>query len=519
MRIALVSPYSWTYPGGVTRHVEALPASCSAAGHDVRVLAPFDPDDRRAALLHRGARPQARERPDWLVPLGRTLGWHVQRRGLQPRARRRPRSRACARELRAGALRRRARPRARRAGRRLGRADGRRAPLVGTFHCYSESACRRSGRRRASARGAAQPPRRADRRLRGRGVDRPALLRRRATGSSPTASTCPRTARPRRAGARRRRAAADRVRRPGRRAQGPAGPAARLRGAARATSPRELTYRRRRAEDEVEPLLRDRDGVTAPRHASTTTSKHARARATPTCSCAPSLGGESLRHGAHRGVRRRHAGRRLGHRRLPRRRRRRPRRRCSSRAATRPRSPRRCATSRSTRRAARAGRRPPRAAPSATPGRASPPRSSRPTRTRSPCPARGRRASAPRVRIGAAPADGGPRAPAAPAAVARAAAGGAARRGAGARRAALGLAAAARAVGGSWLALAAHRPRPDRPARCVASSPSWVLVALGAHVLLDAAARGRLARDPARRRCPTRGRASRRACRAPRSAC
>ena len=24
MRIALVSPYSWTYPGGVTRHIEAL---------------------------------------------------------------------------------------------------------------------------------------------------------------------------------------------------------------------------------------------------------------------------------------------------------------------------------------------------------------------------------------------------------------------------------------------------------------------------------------------------------------
>ena len=24
MRVALVSPYSWTYPGGVTRHIEAL---------------------------------------------------------------------------------------------------------------------------------------------------------------------------------------------------------------------------------------------------------------------------------------------------------------------------------------------------------------------------------------------------------------------------------------------------------------------------------------------------------------
>ena len=43
MRIALVSPYSWSYPGGVTRHIEALAEQYLAAGHDVRVLAPYDP--------------------------------------------------------------------------------------------------------------------------------------------------------------------------------------------------------------------------------------------------------------------------------------------------------------------------------------------------------------------------------------------------------------------------------------------------------------------------------------------
>src|ERR1043165_9057322 len=75
MRIALVSPYSWTYPGGVTRHIEALATELIAAGHDVRVFAPFDRDRRRAALLHRGTRPQPREAPDWLVPLGGTIGW------------------------------------------------------------------------------------------------------------------------------------------------------------------------------------------------------------------------------------------------------------------------------------------------------------------------------------------------------------------------------------------------------------------------------------------------------------
>src|SRR3954451_20942882 len=74
MRIALVSPYSWTYPGGVTRHIEALAAQYDAAGHDVRVLSPVDPDDRLAARLHRGARPSRRPLPEHLVPLGRTLG-------------------------------------------------------------------------------------------------------------------------------------------------------------------------------------------------------------------------------------------------------------------------------------------------------------------------------------------------------------------------------------------------------------------------------------------------------------
>jgi phosphatidylinositol alpha-mannosyltransferase len=74
VRIALVSPYSYTYPGGVGRHVEALAHEFLAAGHDARLLAPYDPDDRLAAVTHRGARPQARELPDWVIPCGRTVG-------------------------------------------------------------------------------------------------------------------------------------------------------------------------------------------------------------------------------------------------------------------------------------------------------------------------------------------------------------------------------------------------------------------------------------------------------------
>src|SRR4051794_2565921 len=75
MRIALVSPYSWTYPGGVTRHLEALAERFIEDGHDARVLAPFDPPDRVATVLHRGARPQPLRAPDYLVPLGRTVGF------------------------------------------------------------------------------------------------------------------------------------------------------------------------------------------------------------------------------------------------------------------------------------------------------------------------------------------------------------------------------------------------------------------------------------------------------------
>jgi phosphatidyl-myo-inositol alpha-mannosyltransferase len=73
MRVAILSPYSWTYPGGVTRHIEALAEQFIADGHHVRVLAPFDPPGRYSSLLHRGARPQEMGAPDYLVSLGRTV--------------------------------------------------------------------------------------------------------------------------------------------------------------------------------------------------------------------------------------------------------------------------------------------------------------------------------------------------------------------------------------------------------------------------------------------------------------
>lgn len=138
MRVALVSPYSWTYPGGVMRHIEALAGELLAAGHEVRVLAPYDHDDRRTAWLHRGTRPQRRPVPEWLIPLGPTLGWPSN--GAVSNLAHTP--------LAVSTLRRELR-----AGRfdvvhvhepvtpvigwdALTSVD---IPLVGTFHCYSES--------------------------------------------------------------------------------------------------------------------------------------------------------------------------------------------------------------------------------------------------------------------------------------------------------------------------------------------------------------------------------------------
>jgi phosphatidylinositol alpha-mannosyltransferase len=90
VRIALLSPYSWTYPGGVTRHIEALAGELASSGHETRILAPFDPDDPLSRRLHRGARPQRRPLPEELVALGRTVGLPangaVSNMALTPRA-------------------------------------------------------------------------------------------------------------------------------------------------------------------------------------------------------------------------------------------------------------------------------------------------------------------------------------------------------------------------------------------------------------------------------------------------
>jgi phosphatidylinositol alpha-mannosyltransferase len=73
VRIALVTPYSWTYQGGVNRHIQSLAEEFISRGHYVRVIAPFDPPDRFSKLLHR-ATAESVEPPDYLIPAGRTVG-------------------------------------------------------------------------------------------------------------------------------------------------------------------------------------------------------------------------------------------------------------------------------------------------------------------------------------------------------------------------------------------------------------------------------------------------------------
>ncbi|CAA9512077.1 MAG: hypothetical protein AVDCRST_MAG17-2061 [uncultured Solirubrobacterales bacterium] len=138
MRVALVSPYSYAYPGGVARHVEALAEELSELGHEARILAPHDPDGRLTRVCHRGSRPTRSTPPDHVVALGRTVALNAN--GARSNLALTPQSVArLAREL------------------RRGRYDVAhvhepnaplvswfaielaRVPLVGTFHAYSTS--------------------------------------------------------------------------------------------------------------------------------------------------------------------------------------------------------------------------------------------------------------------------------------------------------------------------------------------------------------------------------------------
>lgn len=52
MKIALVSPYDFPYPGAVTEHVSHLNCYFQGEGHDVRILAPSSHDDLEERMQH-----------------------------------------------------------------------------------------------------------------------------------------------------------------------------------------------------------------------------------------------------------------------------------------------------------------------------------------------------------------------------------------------------------------------------------------------------------------------------------
>ena len=141
MRIALLSPYSWTYPGGVTRHIEALAESFIEDGHHVRVLAPYDPPGPiLGGASPRRAAAERSQPPDYLVSLGRTIGFKangaVSNLSITPVSAWRPPSASCAPAATTWSTSTsRSPPIPPWVDHRLGCG----LPLVGTFHTYNEN--------------------------------------------------------------------------------------------------------------------------------------------------------------------------------------------------------------------------------------------------------------------------------------------------------------------------------------------------------------------------------------------
>ena len=225
----------------------------------MRLLAPYDPDDRFARVIHRGARRIGGPCP--ITCPARADARRADERVAVANLPLRPRHDlgVLGRELRNG-------------GYDVVHVHEPNAPVVSWFAAENAPRARWSRRstptpRASVANGAGRerrrrPPALQQARTRGSPCPRPRAGRRSAstaaaTGSSRTASTSRppgRTASPRPTDLE------PPLLRPRRGAQGPAGPAARVRGAARHRRRRAADRRRRRA-DEVEPLLLDDEGV------------------------------------------------------------------------------------------------------------------------------------------------------------------------------------------------------------------------------------------------------------------
>jgi phosphatidylinositol alpha-mannosyltransferase len=72
MKIGIIVPFSWSYPGGVVEHAENQAAALRARGHDVTLVMGNDPPGRLTRLLHpRSGRHGAL--PDGIIAIGRSV--------------------------------------------------------------------------------------------------------------------------------------------------------------------------------------------------------------------------------------------------------------------------------------------------------------------------------------------------------------------------------------------------------------------------------------------------------------
>ena len=232
MRVALLSPYSWTYPGGVTRHIEALAPSWRGRPRGAHSRAVRS---RRQVLASTASRrPSAAPSDARRLRFARAHIRHPrQRRGLQHGAHAARRLRAapasCARAATTSCT---STSRSCRfsAGTRCARRASCRCRHLP--HLFGEPVHQRRDRRRARRAAADEPPAGANRGIRGRRLDRARFYggRYRIVPNGVRVPGGAELAPSRRASAARKRAAGRRaahpVHRPGRRAQGPARPAA-----------------------------------------------------------------------------------------------------------------------------------------------------------------------------------------------------------------------------------------------------------------------------------------------------